>query len=50
MEVAGCLPALAAVVPLAAGLYLLTATSWTLLERAVLRRRIAARHAMGAPS
>jgi YidC/Oxa1 family membrane protein insertase len=32
--------AVAAVVPLAAGLYLLTSTSWTLAERAVLRRRV----------
>lgn len=30
---------LAAVVPLAAGLYLLTSTSWTLVERVVFRRR-----------
>jgi hypothetical protein len=28
----------AALVPLAAGLYLLTSTTWTLAERAVLRR------------
>jgi YidC/Oxa1 family membrane protein insertase len=31
----------AAVVPLAAGLYLLTSTSWTVVERAILRRRVA---------
>jgi YidC/Oxa1 family membrane protein insertase len=36
----------AALVPLAAGLYLLTSTSWTLAERAVLRR-FAARTAAG---
>ncbi|MGH3122657.1 MAG: hypothetical protein ACRDND_16750, partial [Streptosporangiaceae bacterium] len=29
----------AAIVPLAAGLYLLTTTAWTLGERTVLRRR-----------
>jgi YidC/Oxa1 family membrane protein insertase len=29
----------AAVVPLAAGLYLLTTAAWTVIERAVLRRR-----------
>jgi YidC/Oxa1 family membrane protein insertase len=29
----------AAIVPLAAGLYLLTTTAWTLAERTVLRRR-----------
>jgi YidC/Oxa1 family membrane protein insertase len=33
---------IAAFVPLAAGLYLLTSTAWTLTERTVLRRRIAA--------
>jgi len=33
---------IAAFVPLAAGLYLLTSTAWTLTERMVLRRRIAA--------
>jgi YidC/Oxa1 family membrane protein insertase len=33
---------IAAFVPLAAGLYLLASTGWTLAERAVLRRRIAA--------
>jgi YidC/Oxa1 family membrane protein insertase len=33
--------AMAALVPLAAGLYLVTTTAWTLAERAVLRRRIA---------
>jgi YidC/Oxa1 family membrane protein insertase len=32
---------IAAFVPLAAGLYLLTSAAWTLAERAVLRRRIA---------
>lgn len=32
---------MAALVPLAAGLYLVTTTAWTLAERAVLRRRIA---------
>ncbi len=32
---------IAAFVPLAAGLYLLTSTAWTLAERIVLRRRIA---------
>ncbi len=32
----------AAIVPLAAGLYLLTTTAWTLAERAVLRRRFLA--------
>ena len=32
----------AAVVPLAAGLYLLTTTAWTLAERTVLRRRVLA--------
>ena len=32
----------AAVVPLAAGLYLLTTTAWTLAERTVLRRRFLA--------
>ncbi|HEY8043972.1 MAG TPA: membrane protein insertase YidC [Streptosporangiaceae bacterium] len=32
----------AAIVPLAAGLYLLTTTAWTLAERAVLRRRVLA--------
>ena len=32
---------IAAFVPLAAGLYLLTSTAWTLTERMVLRRRIA---------
>jgi YidC/Oxa1 family membrane protein insertase len=31
---------MAAVVPLAAGLYLLTTTAWTVTERAVLRRRL----------
>jgi YidC/Oxa1 family membrane protein insertase len=31
---------LAAIVPLAAGLYLLTTAAWTLAERAVLRRRL----------
>ena len=31
---------IAAVVPLAAGLYLLTTTAWTVAERAVLRRRM----------
>jgi YidC/Oxa1 family membrane protein insertase len=31
---------IAAVVPLAAGLYLLTTTTWTVAERAVLRRRM----------
>jgi YidC/Oxa1 family membrane protein insertase len=31
---------IAAIVPLAAGLYLLTTTTWTVAERAVLRRRI----------
>lgn len=31
---------IAAVVPLAAGIYLLTSTAWTVAERAVLRRRI----------
>jgi YidC/Oxa1 family membrane protein insertase len=31
---------IAAVVPLAAGLYLLTTTAWTVLERTVLRRRV----------
>ena len=31
---------MAAVVPLAAGLYLLTTTTWTVLERAALRRRL----------
>ncbi len=30
---------MAAVVPLAAGLYLLTTAAWTVTERAVLRRR-----------
>ena len=30
----------AAVMPLAAGLYLLTTTAWTVLERAILRRRL----------
>jgi YidC/Oxa1 family membrane protein insertase len=30
-----------ALVPLAAGLYLVTTTAWTLTERAVLARRIA---------
>jgi YidC/Oxa1 family membrane protein insertase len=30
---------MAAIVPLAAGLYLLTTAAWTLAERAVLRRR-----------
>ncbi len=34
----------AAVVPLAAGLYLLTTTTWTLLERAVLRRKLFPAH------
>lgn len=33
--------AVAAVMPLAAGIYLLTTTAWTLAERAVLARRIA---------
>ena len=33
--------AIAAVMPLAAGIYLLTTTAWTLAERAVLARRIA---------
>jgi YidC/Oxa1 family membrane protein insertase len=33
---------MAAIVPLAAGLYLVTTTAWTLAERWVLRRRIAA--------
>jgi YidC/Oxa1 family membrane protein insertase len=33
--------AMAALVPLAAGLYLVTTTAWTLAERAVLWRRIA---------
>ena len=32
----------AAIVPLAAGLYLLTTTAWTLAERTVLRRRFLA--------
>ncbi len=31
---------IAAVVPLAAGIYLLTTTTWTVAERAVLRRRV----------
>ena len=31
---------MAAVVPLAAGLYLLTTTAWTVTERTVLRRRL----------
>jgi YidC/Oxa1 family membrane protein insertase len=31
--------ATAAIVPLAAGLYLLTTTAWTLAERTLLRRR-----------
>ncbi len=31
---------IAAVVPLAAGIYLLTTTTWTMAERAVLRRRV----------
>jgi len=31
---------IAAVVPLAAGIYLLTTTAWTTAERALLRRRI----------
>jgi YidC/Oxa1 family membrane protein insertase len=31
---------IAAFVPLAAGLYLLTSTSWTIAERAILRRRV----------
>jgi YidC/Oxa1 family membrane protein insertase len=41
----------AAIVPLAAGLYLLTTTAWTLSERTVLRRRFlaAAPPAPGAP-
>jgi len=30
---------MAAVLPLAAGLYLLTTTAWTVTERTVLRRR-----------
>ena len=33
---------IAAFVPLAAGLYLLTSAAWTLAERTVLRRRIGA--------
>ena len=33
--------AMAALVPLAAGLYLVTSTGWTLAERALLRRRLA---------
>jgi YidC/Oxa1 family membrane protein insertase len=33
--------AMAALVPLAAGLYLVTTTGWTLAERALLRRRLA---------
>ena len=32
----------AAIVPLAAGLYLLTTTAWTLAERTLLRRRFLA--------
>jgi len=32
--------AIAAVVPLAAGIYLLTTTAWTTAERTLLRRRI----------
>jgi hypothetical protein len=32
----------AAIVPLAAGLYLLATTAWTLAERTVLRRRVLA--------
>ena len=43
--VTGVLPyttlAIAAVMPLAAGIYLLTTTAWTLAERAVLARRMA---------
>ncbi|MFI6027849.1 YidC/Oxa1 family membrane protein insertase [Amycolatopsis magusensis] len=39
----GTLP-VAAFVPLAAGLYLLTTTTWTLVERALLRREPGVRH------
>ena len=40
----------AAIVPLAAGLYLLTTTAWTLGERTVLRRRFtSATDPAGAP-
>jgi YidC/Oxa1 family membrane protein insertase len=35
-----CVVAVAAVMPLAAGLYLLTTTAWTVMERAVLTRRM----------
>jgi len=35
--------AVAAFVPLAAGLYLLTTTAWTLAERAFVQRTLAAR-------
>jgi YidC/Oxa1 family membrane protein insertase len=42
--------AVAAFVPLAAGLYLLTTTAWTLAERALARRALAARPTGRAPS
>jgi YidC/Oxa1 family membrane protein insertase len=43
--------AVAAVMPLAAGLYLLTTTAWAAAERAVFGRRMAsARAAVAAPS
>jgi YidC/Oxa1 family membrane protein insertase len=37
--------AVAAFAPLAAGVYLLTTTAWTLAERALLQRALAARAA-----
>jgi YidC/Oxa1 family membrane protein insertase len=41
---------IAAFVPLAAGLYLLTTTAWTLAERAVLRRITSARDGASGPA
>ncbi|WP_129664822.1 YidC/Oxa1 family membrane protein insertase [Phytoactinopolyspora endophytica] len=38
---------IAAIVPLAAGLYLLTSTSWTVAERSILRRRLGRRDTPG---
>jgi YidC/Oxa1 family membrane protein insertase len=34
----------AAIVPLAAGLYVLTTTAWTVTERSLLRRVLARKH------
>jgi len=39
----------AAFVPLAAGVYLLTTTAWTLAERALVQRTLAAQAGSGRP-